>query len=272
MLLAGMKTWNSVADESYLGRIVNTGIPTWSQALDGSWDDAQVWRLAIATLRTITDILWSSIVDYLGFVENCWLQGFPRAGQQCLQSEYEGCILSESEFLHDIQSNARVVYNMVAAQWDTGTCGGGGEQACMFPRARLTYYPVWWSSGKTYKNAITNELFVLTSAEGYIRNGDQTYLDNAQKVSTLFFCFIRITLRLLLSRHGLGVCRDLLLHGSADEYMLTVEGSGIRNSAGLLNDGLNDSTCTNNGQVYNTSCSSLCRLSDWFFIEDYMDL
>ena len=56
----------------------------------------------------------------------------------------------------------------------------------MFLRAGLTYYPVWWSSDKTYKNAITNELFVLTSAEGHIRNGDQKYLDNAQKVSTLF--------------------------------------------------------------------------------------
>ena len=83
----------------------------------------------MATLLTITDKLWFSIVDHLGFVENRRLQGFPRAGQQCLQSEYEGCIQSESEFLYDIQSSARVVYNMVAAQWDTGTCGGGGEYA-----------------------------------------------------------------------------------------------------------------------------------------------
>jgi hypothetical protein len=44
--------------------------------------------------------------------------------------------------------------------------------------------PVWWSSKKTYKNAITNELFLYTSAVGYLRTQNQTYLDNAKKVST----------------------------------------------------------------------------------------
>lgn len=188
MLLSGTNTWNSIADESYLGRIVNTGIPTWSKALDGSWDDAQVWRLAVVMLLTIPDKPCSLIVGYLGFVEDRRLQGFPRGGQQCFQSGYEGTCSTRIEFIFDIQTNAEVVYNMVAAYWDTGTCGGGGEYAgrCACSRARLMHCPVWWSSDKTYKNAITNELFVLTSAEGYIRNGNKTYLDNAQKVSTLF--------------------------------------------------------------------------------------
>ena len=47
-------------------------------------------------------------------------------------------------------------------------------------------YLVWWSSDKTYKNAITNELFLYTSAVGYLRTQNQTYLDNAKKVSSLF--------------------------------------------------------------------------------------
>ena len=34
------------------------------------------------------------------------------------------------------------------------------------------------------------------------------------------------------------------------DITLTVEASGIRNSVGLWNDGLDDSTCINNGQVY----------------------
>lgn len=42
--------------------------------------------------------------------------------------------------------------------------------------------PVWWSTAHTYKNAITNELFLLTSANGYLRNRNPTYLANAQKV------------------------------------------------------------------------------------------
>jgi hypothetical protein len=48
-------------------------------------------------------------------------------------------------------------------------------------------YTVWWSSAHSYKNAITNELFLLTSASGYLRTHDQTYLDNANKV---FFLYI----------------------------------------------------------------------------------
>jgi hypothetical protein len=41
---------------------------------------------------------------------------------------------------------------------------------------------VWWSTAHTYKNAITNELFLLTSAAGYLRTKNETYLENANKV------------------------------------------------------------------------------------------
>lgn len=73
---------------------------------------------------------------------------------------------------------------MVAAQWDD-TCEGGG---------RSSYTPevptfllidsliVWWSEDYTYKNAITNELFLLTSAQAYLRTTNTTYLQNALKV------------------------------------------------------------------------------------------
>jgi len=57
-----------------------------------------------------------------------------------------------------------------------------------------------------------NELFLLTSAEGYIRGGGQAYLDNANKVWNW------------------------------------LSNSGMRNSGGLWNDGLVTSTCANNGQ------------------------
>jgi predicted alpha-1,6-mannanase (GH76 family) len=88
------------------------------------------------------------------------------------------------------------IYNIIVGQWD-GTCGGG----------------VWWSSAHTYKNAITNELFLLTSASGYLRFGQQAFLGNANL---------------------------------AANWLLN---SGMRNSAGLWNDGLDSSTCANNGQT-----------------------
>ena len=40
---------------------------------------------------------------------------------------------------------------------------------------------MWWSSAHTYKNAITNELFLHVSAAMYNRFGGAQYLANAQK-------------------------------------------------------------------------------------------
>ncbi|KAI0316793.1 Six-hairpin glycosidase [Amylostereum chailletii] len=91
---------------------------------------------------------------------------------------------------------AGTIYDIIAAEYDN-TCGGG----------------VWWSSAHTYKNAITNELFLLTSAEGFQRTNDQKYLTNANNVWN---------------------------------WLNT---SGMRNSDGLYNDGLDSNTCQNNGQT-----------------------
>ncbi|KAF8315172.1 Six-hairpin glycosidase [Clavulina sp. PMI_390] len=86
-------------------------------------------------------------------------------------------------------------YNIVVGAWDS-TCGGG----------------VWWSSAKTYKNAITNELFLYSSAAAYLRTQQSAFLSNAQ-----------------LSWSWLN-------------------GNAMQNSQGLWNDGLT-SSCTNNGQT-----------------------
>ncbi|KAG8996312.1 hydrolase 76 protein [Tulasnella sp. JGI-2019a] len=94
-------------------------------------------------------------------------------------------------------NSATEIYNMIAAEWDTTNCGGG----------------VWWSTAHTYKNAITNELFLLTSASGYLRTGEASYLANAQKEWTW------------------------------------LNQTGMRNSQGLYNDGLDLITCANNGQT-----------------------
>ncbi|KAG6812607.1 hypothetical protein H0H92_001958 [Tricholoma furcatifolium] len=93
-------------------------------------------------------------------------------------------------------SSASTIYDMIAGQWDD-TCGGG----------------VWWSTAHTYKNAITNELFLLLSASGYLRGGGDTYLTNAQNTWNW------------------------------------LSASGMRNSENLWNDGLDLDTCANNGQT-----------------------
>jgi predicted alpha-1,6-mannanase (GH76 family) len=107
------------------------------------------------------------------------------------------------------------VYQYVSAQWDTSLCGGG----------------VPWTNGGNYKNAITNELFLSTSAQGYRRTGEQSFLDNAKKAWAW--------------------CKSSNLWESAAllRFSLVVEQSGIRNSQGLWNDGLDASTCKNNGET-----------------------
>ncbi|KAI0311743.1 glycoside hydrolase, partial [Amylostereum chailletii] len=87
------------------------------------------------------------------------------------------------------------IYNSVSSEWDETVCGGG----------------VWWNTDHKYKNAITNELFLLTSAVGYQLTRQQSYLDNANKAWAWLY------------------------------------NSGMRNSDGLWNDGL-DSNCRNNGE------------------------
>ncbi|KAG2132645.1 glycoside hydrolase family 76 protein [Suillus cothurnatus] len=110
-------------------------------------------------------------------------------------------------------SSAAIIYDMITREWDD-TCGGG----------------VWWSTDHTYKNAITNQLFLLTSAAGYLRTKNETYLENANK-----------------------------------EWSWLIA-SGMRGPSGLFNDGLDSKTCQNNGQTtwtYNQAvvASGLAALS-----------
>ncbi len=91
---------------------------------------------------------------------------------------------------------ARVTADYMNGYWDDH-CGGG----------------VWWRTDMTYKNAVTNELFIELSAALHNRiPGDTIYLARAQQGWSWF------------------------------------RASGMINSASLINDGL-DADCENNGQT-----------------------
>lgn len=99
---------------------------------------------------------------------------------------------------------AKIIFSNVAVNaWDTKACGGG----------------VWWNTSKSYKNAITNELFLSLAAELANRTtGSESagYLGWARKEWSWF------------------------------------KASGMINSKNLINDGLNSTqpdACTNNGRT-----------------------
>lgn len=109
---------------------------------------------------------------------------------------------------------AVTIANYVYGYWDTSTCGGG----------------VWWNAERTYKNAVTNGLWIRLTAELHNRmRGDQVWLARSRTAWAWF------------------------------------TGSGMINADGLVNDGLTDA-CTNNGQPvwsYNQGLAIGAGLALW---------
>lgn len=181
---------------------------------DKAWFPSSWWNSAVA-LQTVGDYMQrTGDRRYLGQLNNTFekdkgvfpagvLSGDPLLGNFTSRaiddSEWWGLTWVQAyDLTHDVKylNMAVTIANYVDGYWDTGTCGGG----------------VWWDGERTYKNAITNGLWIRLTAELHNRiPGDTLWLGRSRTAWAWF------------------------------------QGSGMINANGLVNDGLTNA-CTNNGQ------------------------
>ncbi|HXU76211.1 MAG TPA: glycoside hydrolase family 76 protein, partial [Methylomirabilota bacterium] len=126
----------------------------------------------------------NSFYDDEGWWANAWIRAYDQTGNT------------------DYLNMARTIFADLLTGWDTNAfCGGG----------------IWWSKARSYKNAIANELFLLTA----IRLHQRTPGDVGAPGSYFYW---------------------------ATNEWAWFKASGMINGQNLINDGLNPS-CLNNGQT-----------------------
>jgi predicted alpha-1,6-mannanase (GH76 family) len=204
---------------------------------NAGWFPSNWWNSAVA-LQTIGDYMQrTGDRRYLGPLDNTFeknqgmfpagvLPGHPSLGNFTSRaiddSEWWGLTWVEA---YDLTGNPKyldmaiTIAKYVYGYWDTSTCDGG----------------VWWSADRTYKNAVTNGLFIRLTAQLHNRiHGDQLWLARSR---TAWVWFQR---------------------------------SGMINAHGLVNDGLTKA-CTNNGKTvwtYNQGLAIGAGLELWRATKD----
>jgi predicted alpha-1,6-mannanase (GH76 family) len=178
----------------------------WYRRSTGQWGTAGWWNSANALNAVVQYTQRTGDDTYADVIENTF-RAAQRAHPGFINTYYDDNgwwalswiaaydLTGQTRYLDAAQS----IFGQMAGGWDD-TCGGG----------------LWWTTGRTYKNAIPNELFLLLATR--------------------------------LHQHSAagGKGRDYL--GWAKREWEWFQASGMIGPAGLINDGLT-SDCRNNGGV-----------------------
>lgn len=167
----------------------------------GLWNSTEWWNAANALEATID---YSRITDSQTYTSNLF-QTFEKHKLKQFQNPWfyddEGWWALTWIKAYDLTGQprylqmAKTIFESLKTGWDD-TCGGG----------------IWWKKKeRTYKNAITNELFLTVAARLHLRTGEAPYRDWAER------------------------------------SWQWIKASGMINTENLVNDGL-DSACQNNRQ------------------------
>jgi len=202
VLLASLALTNAQTDRCSEAAAI---LQKWYNQSVGVYDTTGWWQSANALNAVIDYTRRSKDTQYAWIISNSFTmagptQNIPRGtfltGSYDDEAWWALAWINAYDYTQQLQylNMGITIFNHIAASWDN-TCNGG----------------VWWSDKKTYKNAITNELFFEVAIQLYTRTNDEQWLTWAKKEWAWF------------------------------------EGSGMINKQWLINDGLDN--CVNNGQT-----------------------
>ncbi|KUI63471.1 hypothetical protein VM1G_10334 [Cytospora mali] len=207
-------TWTGVTN-GMIASAIDAMNTAWYNETDGRWNSTTAWWLTGNALQGVCDyMLKTGDTQYLSQAEGTIekqsgpLPWWPEGGGDFRADSTDDTgwwalalvrlfdITDDSSYLDTAELDEEYIYSY----WNTSTCGGG---------------ILWNIPDLSYKNAISNELYIKLAASLHNRKpGDTQYLQRALQVWNWF------------------------------------NASGMINSADLVNDGLaegSNGTCTNNG-------------------------
>jgi predicted alpha-1,6-mannanase (GH76 family) len=181
------------------------------QPSTGQWETALWWQQANVLETTIDYTSQTHVTTYIDRIATTFNAN--KAHSFIINTYYDDegwwalAWIKAYDLTHtaDYLMMAKTLFNEMATGWDS-TCGGG----------------LWWSKEKTYKNAVSNELFLEVALRLHQRTPSDMVGGGGSAYNTSYIDW-------------------------ANREWQWFKSSGMLNSSNLINDGLDTSTCKNNG-------------------------